>query len=599
MNKSSHAQELRSRFIRALSFLLSLLLLAGCFVQLGSPVVSWAEEIQAEEGGDDDNGEPAVVIMDSESAEGEESEAQPTGSAEAEQASVVASEESAEEIETEETAEDETADAEESAEEESSEEPAQQEEEEGSAEFVGEETADEAEEEVAEEPEDTSAPVLKVYAAAAKVGSKITPEQFIKHYEDESEVHFYFAKTPSTKKVGEYSVTVVAEDASGNKTEKSTKLFVCDRLIELELEDRTYSGLRLREMVGTLHGYHPSIEYYKVKKEGATSFILYKGDKTINVGIQVRDTKRPKAKAVDSVCFLGYAYKPEYFVTSVSDEQEVTFKFMEDPDWNTPGERDVRIAVIDASDNRRIVKAKVTFKQDDVAPKLYVNVEAYHYVGDAVAYMKGVSAKDNLDPDCEITVDKSKVKYRRVGVYPVTYTATDRDGNSTSVTVDLHFIEPAVTDEQLDELAESILGEIIKDNMSVAEKIKAIYDYCRYKIRYTGSSDKTDWKGEAYRGLTEFKGDCFTYYAASYLLLNKIDGVEVLSVERIGGKTHHYWCLVNVGTGWYHYDTCPNHIFGTCFMRTNEQVHQWDGKAYWKYAESEYPDLATKSFKMF
>ena len=108
--------------------------------------------------------------------------------------------------------------------------------------------------------------------------------------------------------------------------------------------------------------------------------------------------------------------------------------------------------------------------------------------------------------------------------------------------------------------------------MSVAEKIKAVYNYCRQKIRYNGDSDKSDWKGEAYRGLTEFKGDCFTYYSAAYLLLSKIDGVEVMSVERLGGLTHHYWCLVNIGTGWYHFDPLvAGHHKHRCFMWTNKQ----------------------------
>ncbi len=166
------------------------------------------------------------------------------------------------------------------------------------------------------------------------------------------------------------------------------------------------------------------------------------------------------------------------------------------------------------------------------------------------------------------------------------------------MTVEITFREPGVTDEELDELAESILSDILEDDMSVAEQIKAVYDFCRYKIRYNRKSDKTDWKGEAYRGLTQFKGDCFTYYSAAFLLLNKLDGVEVMSVERDDVRTHHYWCLVNIGTGWYHYDACPNHIFGTCFMRNNTQLHKGEGILYWKYDEALFPEVATEAFKM-
>ena len=469
---------------------------------------------------------------------------------------------------------------------------------------VPEDTVEPAEDEAetAESPDtqvqrDTDPPVVKVLPAAVKLGKTVTPATFVQHYEDDGQVTLHFLEKPDTSSLGEYDVTIIAEDDSGNATVVKTKLYVCDRVIDLELENRTYTGLQLREKVGTLHGYHPSIQQFKVRNEGASTFLLTKNDNTLVVGMQIRDTTRPKAKAVDQTCYLGYPCEPEYFVTDISDFQDFTVSFLQEPDWDLPGEREVKIAVTDASYNRRIVKSNVIFKQDDLAPVLTVSLSPYHYVGDAVAYMKGASATDNLDPNCEITVDKSQVKYRQVGTYPVTYTATDRDGNSSSVTVEISFREPAVTDEQLDELAESVLSEIIEDKMTVTEKIRAIYNYCRYKIRYTGDSDKSDWKGEAYRGLTEFKGDCFTYYSAAFLLLNKIDGVDVLSVERLGGRTHHYWCLVNIGTGWYHYDACPNHIYGTCFMRTNSQLHNGEGKVYWNFDKSLLPEVATKSFK--
>lgn len=452
---------------------------------------------------------------------------------------------------------------------------------------------------VPEEPADTTPPAVKYAAAAVTLGSSVTPSTFVIHYEDENSVSFRFKEKPDTAQLGEYPVTLIAEDTSGNQRVIKTKLFVCDRVINLEYETRSYTGLQLREKLGTMHGYKPSIQQLKVKEEGASAFELKKGDTLLYIGVHIRDTTRPKVKAAEQICYLGYPRQPEEFITSVTDQQDVTIEYLREPDWETPGEQEVKIAVTDASYNRAIAKVTCLFKRDDVAPKINVSLAPFHYVGDAVAYMKGVIVTDNLDPACEITVDKSAVKYRKVGTYPVTYTATDRDGNTSSVTVDISFREPSVTDEQLDELAESILNDILKDDMSVAKKIRAVYDYCRYKIRYTGDSDKTDWKGEAYRGLTEFKGDCFTYYSAAFLLLNKIEGVDVMSVERIDGRTHHYWCLVNVGTGWYHYDACPNHIYGTCFMRTNGQLHNGEGKAYWKFDKTLFPEVATKSFKMF
>ena len=54
---------------------------------------------------------------------------------------------------------------------------------------------------------------------------------------------------------------------------------------------------------------------------------------------------------------------------------------------------------------------------------------------------------------------------------------------------------------------------------------------CKYSFDIHGYSDKTDWMKEAYNGIVNGVGDCFTYYSMSQLLLNRI-GIQTLSVER-------------------------------------------------------------------
>ena len=214
-----------------------------------------------------------------------------------------------------------------------------------------------------------------------------------------------------------------------------------------------------------------------------------------------------------------------------------------------------------------------------------------------MSYFKEVFAEDNADPEPEIEVDKSKVDAKTAGTYDVTYTATDHEGNTSSVTVKYTFVEKKIDDAKLDEAVDKVIGEIITDDMSVPEQAYAIFDYCYSNIIYTGTSDKTDWKSEAYRGLTEGMGDCFTFYSASYALLQKID-CQVLSVERLNGKTQHFWCLVNLGTGWYHFDACnvgPEHL--RCFMKTSEELVKYSVQ-YWRFDTSLYPPLETTPYSM-
>ena len=69
---------------------------------------------------------------------------------------------------------------------------------------------------------------------------------------------------------------------------------------------------------------------------------------------------------------------------------------------------------------------------DFEAPVLYGVVKRQFYVGEAISYLSGVFATDNIDTDVEITVDRSAVDTKKAGTYDITYTAKDDAGNTTS-----------------------------------------------------------------------------------------------------------------------------------------------------------------------
>ena len=381
--------------------------------------------------------------------------------------------------------------------------------------------------------------------------------------------------------------------------EASTEILLCDDILDLELQEEGFSvqSLRLKVRAVNVSGYHAVFKRFEPDKPSIYPLSLKNraGDELM-IGLRVRDTTPPAGKAVPTQCYVGYPLSASDLVSGVKDAQRVEVSFLTEPDWSLPGERTVTVSLTDASGNETLIPVPVTFVKDTQPPELHVSLKPYYYVGDSVAYMKNASAIDNVDPDCRVELDKSQVKYWQVGTYPVVYTATDRDGNTSCETVEITFSEPSVTEEEIDALTEQIFAEILTDGMSTAQQAKAIYNYVSMNIRYTPTADKSDWKGEAYRGLTTHKGNCFTYFAAAKLLLSKID-CKTMDVERLGGKTHHYWLLVNVGTGWYHFDPTPNKRSG--FMRTDAELLTDYGKLYWNYDKSDFPEVATEKFKMF
>ncbi len=73
---------------------------------------------------------------------------------------------------------------------------------------------------------DTTPPVLTTAPVTAYVGHALTPEKLVGELTDATEVTLSFKTEPDTSKAGTLSVTVIAEDAGGNKTESETTVTV-------------------------------------------------------------------------------------------------------------------------------------------------------------------------------------------------------------------------------------------------------------------------------------------------------------------------------------------------------------------------------------
>ncbi len=149
----------------------------------------------------------------------------------------------------------------------------------------------------------------------------------------------------------------------------------------------------------------------------------------------------------------------------------------------------------------------------------------------------------------------------------------------------------------LEEEVQKVLDSIITEDMTKLEQVRAVFDFTKTSIAYTGDSDKSDWKDGAYSGLMRRRGDCFTYYAVSRALLDGL-GIENLEVTRVGGPTSHYWNLVNCGGGWYHFDATPRSSkmpSFVSFMFTDAEAADYTeraGRNYYTFDGSLYPERA-------
>lgn len=197
----------------------------------------------------------------------------------------------------------------------------------------------------------------------------------------------------------------------------------------------------------------------------------------------------------------------------------------------------------------------------DVEPPVFVGVEGIVIErGGTIAYRANVQAIDGLDGEVDFEVDSSKVNRNVIGEYPVIYTATDAAGNVAEKKILVQVVAGMDSYNELYDKLEAIKAEIIKEDMTMLEQARAIFDYVQ-DFRYIGWSDKENFVQAALYGLENRAGDCFTTYIVTKLLMDMC-GIPNLDVQRLRyeGETRHYWSLVNCGDGWYFFDAGYHHI---------------------------------------
>lgn len=444
---------------------------------------------------------------------------------------------------------------------------------------------------------DTKAPDVVTKTFFVQPGGQARPEDFVESASDATAVTYSFAAEPDYNMTGHQDVSIIATDAGGNSVQKTAVLLISE-VAPITVDIRN-TPLTVEEFRVTGYGSVTLNTSLVPDTVGEYDVELMLDGQPCMTRVKVTDLTPPKAEAVSIEGFTGHPLTPEDLVKNVFDYSEVTYAFGNEPDWSNTGVQNISVKLTDASGNWSEYTSTLTLEKDTEPPALYGVKDRFCYVGEAIAYFEEVFAQDNCDAEVKVEVDNSEVNINAAGAYRVKYTAVDSSGNKTEQACKFTFIKETITDEQLKEKAQEVLGRIIKDGMSMGEKLEAVFDYVQERIKYTNSSDKTNWKAEAYRGFTTGRGDCFTYFSLAKCLLQEMGGVETMDVERYGGKpTRHYWLLVNIGSGWYHYDTidvAPGNY--RCFMKTDDELLSFNSYFYsWK--RNLYPPSAKERFKM-
>lgn len=307
------------------------------------------------------------------------------------------------------------------------------------------------------------------------------------------------------------------------------------------------------------------------------------GEKIFDTVLHVQDTTAPEVTlAKDSVEMYTTAEAPTVadLIESINDVTNCTVDFKEPYDFTTQGEFDIEVVVTDTSGNQTIgtIPCKVI---DDVTPPEIKGVEPLTIAqGDSVSYKKNIEVVDDHDDEPTLEVDSSGVNVDKRGTYSVTYIATDAAGNVSKKTTSVKIVSAkitAATEETVNEMADNILADIITDGMSQLQKARAVFDWVVNNITYSETAGIDDVLSAAYKGMYYHVGDCTVKQKTAEVMLNRL-GIKNMEIEKIRDTRGHYWLLIDVGEGWYHYD--PNlQLDGTL-------IFYWHDADLWNYSNA-------------
>lgn len=201
-------------------------------------------------------------------------------------------------------------------------------------------------------------------------------------------------------------------------------------------------------------------------------------------------------------------------------------------------------------------------------------------VNGSLSYKKNISITDNCDAasDIKLEIDNSGVDLSKIGSYKVVCKATDSAGNVTQKDITVEVVDTATevhTLEEINRYCDNLLAQITNDSMTMREKAEAIYKWTYYNIAYVDNSPKGDWLLGAYNGIVKKAGDCFTFAATAKALLERI-GLEPMVIRKeVTAQTssnNHYWLLLDLGDGYYHFDPTRRKDRTEFFMWTDADL---------------------------
>lgn len=441
--------------------------------------------------------------------------------------------------------------------------------------------------------EDSTPPTAQPSPLVIELGDTCSPEELVADIRDVSPVSAAFASEPDFDTPGVRQVDILLIDQAGNTSLVSSELTVSPFARELSWEAGssapTAADFALTNSPGRLV---TGISQEVLSHVADVPVTLSSNGQSFPSTLHVVDTVAPVGVVEDvRTCTLA-PLEARRFVVSTEDATDVTASFRTAPDMKKPGVQQVHIVLTDEGGNETVLPASLELEEDVTPPVILGAHDMDILEGETVSYRQNVVVEDDFAEEVSLSVDSSGVDTGKAGEYTAVYTASDVSGNRTELRITVTVHPWAIAQDELDQLADEILADTLAESMTELEKVNAIYDYLISSIRYIDHSDKGDWARAAYEGLHDHEGDCYVFASAAKLLLTRA-GITNMDIEKSTRYGNHYWNLIDLGDGWYHFDATPRLDHPRIVMWTDRELMRYsyvNGNTH-DYDHNQYPNI--------
>lgn len=414
---------------------------------------------------------------------------------------------------------------------------------------------------------DTQKPRVTLRQIISPIGKEIEPEDFVSTAIDNTQLHYEFLEAPDPSVLGIQQVSILISDLGDNRVIETTSVLISKvkEKVTIEagsptpvLEDFLLDEKTNEEFITNIQSLKLVVGTYPIE--------IKVGERTLISQLEVVDTVAPMATLVEVNAFVTDTIPASRFVKDITDASAVTVTYKDNIDLTAQeGTFEPVILLTDAGNNVTELTGKITVIKDIEAPVFSGSglKDRSVYVGESFNVKSQVYARDNRDGSVSISVSGS-VDFKKVGTYPITFTAKDKAGNvathKITVTVKTHPPFEAKGDtgnSELNTVIDRLFAKMLHGDMSKYQITREIYDFGR-TIHYQAGLWESEWTERALFTINNRIGNC---YGRMYAMEAMFVRAGITNRERIKYNGEHSWNQVDIGNGWQNIDIGFSNVF--------------------------------------